>query len=106
LGRSFVPNGSKAAVDTGTSLADCRVLARSNDMNWDTIEGKWDQFKGDVKGKWAKLTDDDVSHVGAKKDKLVGKLQERYGIMKDEAERQVDGWIASIKEPKQPPPAV
>ena len=72
-------------------------------MNWDTIEGKWDQMKGDVKSKWAKLTDDDVAHVSAKKDKLVGKLQERYGVMKDEAERQVDTWLANIQTPKQPP---
>jgi uncharacterized protein YjbJ (UPF0337 family) len=76
-------------------------------MNWDTIEGKWEQLKGDVKGKWAKLTDDDVSSVSAKKDKLVGKIQERYGVLKDEAERQVDAWIQTVNaksDPKQPPP--
>lgn len=66
-------------------------------MNWDVIEGKWEQLKGDVRSKWAKLTDDDMSSIGAKKDKLVGKIQERYGIMRDEAERQVDGWMSSVK---------
>jgi uncharacterized protein YjbJ (UPF0337 family) len=72
-------------------------------MNWDTVEGKWDQLKGDLRGTWAKLTDDDVAHVGAKKDKLVGKLQERYGIMKDEAERQIDTWLTKLdRDPKRP----
>jgi uncharacterized protein YjbJ (UPF0337 family) len=67
-------------------------------MNWDTIEGRWDQLKGNVRSKWAKLTDDDVSSVSAKKDKLVGKIQERYGILKDEAERQVDGWLNTLND--------
>jgi uncharacterized protein YjbJ (UPF0337 family) len=72
-------------------------------MNWETIEGKWEQLKGDAKSKWAKLTDDDLAAVGAKKDKLIGKLQERYGVLKDEAEQQVDTWLASMHTPKQPP---
>jgi uncharacterized protein YjbJ (UPF0337 family) len=66
-------------------------------MNWDIIEGKWDQFKGDVRSKWAKLSDDDLSAVGARKDKLIGKIQERYGVLRDDAERQVDAWLAGIK---------
>lgn len=65
-------------------------------MNWTQIEGQWKQMKGELKTKWAKLTDDDVTHMDAKKDTLVGKLQERYGIMKDEAERQVDEWIGKL----------
>lgn len=65
-------------------------------MNWDRIEGQWSQLKGDLKSKWAKLTDDDLSNMAGKKDQLVGKLQERYGVMKDEAERQVDEWIAKL----------
>ena len=66
-------------------------------MNWDTVQGQWEQIKGDLRSTWAKLTDDDVSQVGAKKDKLVGLIQERYGIMKDEAERQVDDWAARLR---------
>jgi uncharacterized protein YjbJ (UPF0337 family) len=65
-------------------------------MNWERVEGQWNQLKGELKSKWAKLTDDDLRNVGGKKDRLVGKLQERYGVMKDEAERQVDEWIAKI----------
>lgn len=65
-------------------------------MNWDVIEGKWDQLKGRLRSKWGKLTDDDVENLGGKKDSLVGKLQERYGLMKDDAERQVNDWVSSI----------
>jgi uncharacterized protein YjbJ (UPF0337 family) len=65
-------------------------------MNWQQIEGKWDQLKGDVKTKWGKLTDDDVHMLGGKKDSLVGKIVERYGILKEEAETQVDEWIHKL----------
>jgi uncharacterized protein YjbJ (UPF0337 family) len=65
-------------------------------MNWDRIEGEWKQLTSQVKSKWAKLTDDDLKHAGAKKDALVGKIQERYGILRDEAEKQVDEWIAKL----------
>jgi uncharacterized protein YjbJ (UPF0337 family) len=63
-------------------------------MNWDRIEGNWKQLKGKVKSEWGKLTDDDLTLLDGKKDRLVGKIQERYGCRKDEAERQVDDWIA------------
>lgn len=65
-------------------------------MNWERIEGQWKQLKGELKSKWAKLTDDDLQNVSGKKDRLVGTLQERYGVMKEEAERQVDEWIAKM----------
>jgi uncharacterized protein YjbJ (UPF0337 family) len=63
-------------------------------MNWTQIEGKWDQIKGDIRSQWGKLTDDDMDNMGGKKDKLVGKIVERYGVAKDEAEQQIDSWIA------------
>jgi len=65
-------------------------------MNWDRIEGNWKQFKGKVKEQWGKLTDDDLDVIGGKKDQLVGRLQERYGIKKDEAEKQVDEFGTRI----------
>ena len=61
-------------------------------MNWDQIQGKWKQSTGAVKEKWGKLTDDDLTVIAGKKDQLVGKIQERYGIAKDEAKKQVDEW--------------
>lgn len=68
-------------------------------MNWDCIQGEWKQLTADVKTKWAKLTDDDLKVVSAKKDVLVGKIQERYGILRDEAEKQVDEWLAKLPKP-------
>ncbi len=61
-------------------------------MNWDEIEGRWSQTKGSVKEKWGKLTDDDLSTINGKRDKLIGKIQERYGVSKDLAEKQINEW--------------
>jgi len=65
-------------------------------MNWDQVEGKWKQMKGEIKTQWGKLTDDDLETIGGQKDKLIGSLQERYGIQKDEAQHQVDEWHRSL----------
>ena len=65
-------------------------------MNWDRIAGEWKQIGARVKAKWAKLTDDDLTAVGARKDALIGKIQERYGILREEAERQVEEWMAKM----------
>ena len=69
-------------------------------MNWTQIEGKWGQVKGQLRSKWSKLTDDDLGVLDGKRETLVGKLQERYGIMKEEAELQIDGWLRSIDSGK------
>jgi uncharacterized protein YjbJ (UPF0337 family) len=58
-------------------------------MNKDTFEGNWKQFKGKVKEEWGKLTDDDLDVISGRREQLVGRLQERYGIAKDAAETQV-----------------
>lgn len=67
-------------------------------MNWDQIEGKWKQYAGKIKSKWGKLTDDDITMLSGKKDQLVGLVQERYGIARDEAERQVDEFGGSFSD--------
>ena len=61
-------------------------------MDWNRIEGNWKQLKGKVKTQWGKLTDDDLEVVAGHRDQLAGKIQERYGIAKDEAERQLTAW--------------
>ena len=61
-------------------------------MNSDQFEGKWKQLKGSVKQQWGKLTDDDVSALSGKKDELIGKLQERYGITREQAQKEADDW--------------
>jgi uncharacterized protein YjbJ (UPF0337 family) len=58
-------------------------------MNQDEASGKWKQFKGKIKEKWGKLTDDDLKMLEGNRDQLVGRVQERYGIAKEEAERQI-----------------
>ena len=65
-------------------------------MNWDRISGDWKQFKGSVKEQWGKLTDDDLTRVNGQRDQLVGRIQNRYGLAKDEAERQVKDWESTI----------
>lgn len=70
-------------------------------MNWDRIEGQWKQMKGSVKERWGKLTEDDLNVIGGKKDQLVGRVQERYGIAKDEAQTQVDEWNKTLAEQNQ-----
>lgn len=61
-------------------------------MNWEQIKGNWNQMKGDLKAKWGDLTDDDLARIDGEKDKLVGVIQEKYGLSKEEAERQIDSW--------------
>ena len=77
-------------------------------MNWDIIEGKWKQAAGVAKTKWGKLTDDDLKAVGGKRDQLIGKLQERYGLAKDQAEKQLADFERDFRDPptsdKQPAP--
>lgn len=67
-------------------------------MNWDRIEGKWKQASGKVREKWGKLTDDDLTVIAGRRDQLVGKIQERYGLAKDAAEKQVDEFASSYNE--------
>ena len=62
-------------------------------MNWDRVEGSWKQLKGSVKTKWAKLTEDDLTAINGEREKLEGMLQQRYGIAKDEARKEVDDWF-------------
>ena len=61
-------------------------------MNWDIAAGNWKTFKGKVKEQWGKLTDDDLTRVEGKRDQLLGVVQQRYGVAKDEAERQIRDW--------------
>jgi uncharacterized protein YjbJ (UPF0337 family) len=62
-------------------------------MNWDRIEGNWKEFKGKVKERWGKLTDDDLEVVEGRRDQLAGQIRKRYGLAKDEADRQIEDWM-------------
>ena len=62
-------------------------------MNTDVLKGKWHQLKGEVKSRWGKLTDDDLDRVEGDSEKLIGKVQERYGYARDRAEQEVNSWF-------------
>lgn len=66
-------------------------------MNSDELQGKWKQLRGSARQHFGKLTDDDVEMIAGQRDRLVGKLQERYGYLRDEAQRKADEWLASAK---------
>lgn len=61
-------------------------------MNWDRIQGSWKQVAGQAKEQWGKLAEDDLDVVAGRRDQLIGKLQERYGLAKEDAEKQIGEW--------------
>jgi uncharacterized protein YjbJ (UPF0337 family) len=65
-------------------------------VNWDQIEGNWKQIQGRVREKWAEMTDDDLQLIKGKRDQLIGKLQERRGIARQQAEREVEEWARAL----------
>ena len=69
-------------------------------MNWDQMEGNWKSYKGKIREKWAKLTDDDLESIAGKKDRLLGKIQNYYGQKKDAAEKELDTFLSSIESKK------
>jgi uncharacterized protein YjbJ (UPF0337 family) len=79
-------------------------------MNWDRIQGDWKQVAGKAKEQWGKLTDDDITVVAGRRDQLAGMIQERYGLAKDEVEKQIgtwqhtitDEWLNTVKTKKLP----
>ena len=63
-------------------------------MNKDIFEGKWKQLKGNIREKWGNLTDDDVEKIAGKYENFLGRIQERYGINKEKAQKMIDDWEA------------
>jgi uncharacterized protein YjbJ (UPF0337 family) len=62
-------------------------------MNQDILQGRWEQLKGKARIKWGKLTNDDIDQIKGERQKLVGKLRERYGLATERAEQDVDDWL-------------
>lgn len=69
-------------------------------MNWDQVEGKMKQWMGSAKQRWGKLTDDDLQQLSGKRDEIIGKLQERYGWTREQAEKDYDEWEAGQETPR------
>lgn len=68
-------------------------------MNWDQVAGNWKQLKGAAKEKWGRLTDDELESMAGQRDQLIGRLQEHYGMAKEEAEREADRWATDVASP-------
>ena len=66
-------------------------------MNWDQIQGNWKQMTGQVKEKWGKLTDDDLTTIAGKRDQLSGIIQQRYGYAKEQVEMELDEFTRAMK---------
>jgi uncharacterized protein YjbJ (UPF0337 family) len=73
-------------------------VSKEIEMDWNIVEGNWKQFKGKVKAQWGKLTDDHLDVIAGKRDQLAGKIQESYGVTKDEAEKQIKDFEARNKD--------
>lgn len=67
-------------------------------MNWDIIEGKWEQFKGNARIQWGKLTDDELDVIAGNKTKLAGKIQEKYGYSREKAEQAAEDWKETLEK--------
>jgi len=82
----------------GLAIPPVEPEAKEIEMDWNIVEGNWKQFKGKVKTQWGKLTDDHLDVIAGKRDQLAGKIQESYGITKDEAEKQIKDFEERNKD--------
>jgi len=67
-------------------------------MNSDQIEGNWKQLRGRAKQQWGNLTDDDLEQIAGKREVLIGKLQQRYGIVREQAQKKVEEWLKTVDQ--------
>ena len=81
-----------------TTTSTSNTISPELKTMWEKIEGSWQQTKGAVKEQWGKLTDDDFDVVAGRRDQLAGKIQERYGVAKEDAEKQVAEWQRSASD--------
>lgn len=85
------------AVPLGIAQAQGTTIKTEATVAWAKIQGAWTQSKGAVKEQWGKLTDNDVTEINGRREVLVGKLQTRYGMSHEEAERQVGGFESKYR---------
>lgn len=72
------------------------ISSKEDAMNWDRVEGNWKQFTGKLREKWGDLSDNDLAKINGRRDQLEGLLQERYGIGRDVARKNVDEWLKTL----------
>lgn len=73
------------------------LFQKGNEMNWDQVAGKWQEVKGKVRQQWGKLTDDDLTKVNGKREELAGVIRTRYGVAKEEADKQIDEFCKTCR---------
>lgn len=66
-------------------------------MNWDIVEGNWKQLTGKAKQRWGKLTDDDLVQIHGKREQLIGRIQERYGLSRSDADRELERFVCDLE---------
>lgn len=95
----FAMNENWGTTPSNPALVPCNVDTTHEleiIMNWDQIEGKWKQLKGQAQAKWGDITDDEWDKIEGRREQLVGLVQERYGHEKAQAEREIDGWLKTL----------
>lgn len=95
-GQKIVPRISQAG-----PLRQAGAYAHTKEtvMNTDILKGKWQQLRGEIKQRWARLTDDDITYIDGAFDKLIGKVQERYGETRERAEHQCRSFLKKLDQP-------
>jgi uncharacterized protein YjbJ (UPF0337 family) len=94
--KHFRSSNRAAMAGVNGSNGEIGKFTQEDEMNWDRVEGNWKQFTGKAKENWGKLTDDDLTVINGKQDQLIGRIQERYGVAKDDAQKQVNRWIGDL----------
>lgn len=85
-----------AARAFSTGDGEYATFGKDTDMNWDQIEGKWKQLKGQAQSKWGDITGDDWDKIDGRREEIVGLVQERYGKERAEVEKDVDSWLKGL----------
>jgi uncharacterized protein YjbJ (UPF0337 family) len=94
IGRNRRKTLSRAPAQTGTAFKNIFYRKETNELNKDILEGKWKQMRGEAKGWWGKLTDDDLDKANGKYDVLTGIIQEKYGYTREAAEEEIEKRVA------------
>ena len=81
----------------GTAMSTDEARMRAALPSWERVSGNWNQFAGRIRQRWGELTDDDLAVIDGQHQRLIGKLQERYGIIRDQAEIQIAEWLKGLE---------
>jgi uncharacterized protein YjbJ (UPF0337 family) len=69
-------------------------------MDWDRLQAKWAQIRGPLRHRWGRLTEDDLDVIADRRDTFIGRVEERYGVDREEAQRRIEEWLRTLREEK------